>query len=149
MWTQERLQNGELLRKAVPTDDNVADLMTKHLAAGRVEELLSKLRVPWCTRGLVVASLITTVEANHFDARADHVATVSFAHESCCWLWGAWFWLFVRRRLGSRLGGLALTEDAGAIVWIVEAYKEKSVHNDGRGAISGVRSRSTRLNDLV
>ena len=40
--------------------------------------------------------------------------------------------LFVRRRLGSRLGG-ALTGDAGAIGWIVEACKEKSVHNDGRG----------------
>ena len=29
----------------------------------------------------MVASLITSVEANHFDARADHVATVSLAHE--------------------------------------------------------------------
>ena len=31
------------LPKAVPADDNVADLMTKHLAAVRVEELLLKL----------------------------------------------------------------------------------------------------------
>ena len=55
---------------------------------------------------------------------------------------GAWVWragtegeaagalLFVRGRLGSRLGGLALTDDAGAIGWIVEACKEKSVHYD-------------------
>ena len=42
---------------------------------------LSKLGVRRCTRELVVASLISTVEANHFDARADHVATVSLAHE--------------------------------------------------------------------
>ena len=68
MWTQERLQQGEFLLKAVPTDDNVADLITKHLAAARVEELLSKLGVRRCTRGLMVASLITKVEANHFDA---------------------------------------------------------------------------------
>ena len=33
----------EFLLKAVPTNDNVADLMTKHLAAARVEELLAKL----------------------------------------------------------------------------------------------------------
>ena len=31
--------------------------------------------------GLVVASLITKVEANDFDARAVHVTTVSLAHE--------------------------------------------------------------------
>ena len=79
MWTQERLQKGEFLLKAVPTNDNVADLMTKHLAAARVEELLAKLGVRPCTRGLVVAYLITKVEANDFDARAVHVATVSFA----------------------------------------------------------------------
>ena len=47
--------------------------------------------------------------------------------------------LFVRRRLGSRAGGLALTDDAGAIGWIVEACKEKSVHNGGRRAISDLR----------
>ena len=41
--------------------------------------------------------------------------------------------VFVRRRLGSRPGGLALTDDAGAVGWIVEVCKEKSVHNDGRG----------------
>ena len=75
MWTQERLQKWEFLLKAVPTNDNVADLMTKHLAAARVEELLAKLGVRRCTRGLVVASLITKVEANDFDARAVHVAT--------------------------------------------------------------------------
>ena len=56
--------------------------------------------------------------------------------------------LFVKRRLGSRPGGLDLTDDAGAIGWIVEACKEKSVHHDGRGAISDVRRRNTRLNDL-
>ena len=81
MWTQERLQKGEFLLKAVHTVENVADLMTNHLAAAWVEELLSKLVVRRCTRGLVVASLITKVEANHFDACADHVATVSLAHE--------------------------------------------------------------------
>ena len=81
MWTQERLQKGEFLLKAVLTDDSVADLMTKHLAAALVEELLSKPGVRRCTRRLVVASLITKVGANHFDARADHVATVRFAHE--------------------------------------------------------------------
>ena len=56
--------------------------------------------------------------------------------------------LFVRRRLGSRPGGLALTDDAGASGWIVEACKEKSVHNDGRGAILDARRRSTKRNDL-
>ena len=81
LWTPERLQKGEFLLKAVPTDDNVADLMTKHLAAARVGELLTKPGVRRCARGLVVASLIARVEANHFDARADHVATVSLAHE--------------------------------------------------------------------
>ena len=55
--------------------------MTKHLVGARVEELLSKLGVRRCTRGPVVASLIMRVEANHFDARAGHVATVSLAHE--------------------------------------------------------------------
>ena len=82
MWTQERLQKGEFLLKAVPPNDNEADLMTKHLAAARVEELLAKLGVRRCTRGLVVASLIAKVEANDFDARAVHVATVSLAHEA-------------------------------------------------------------------
>ena len=33
---QERLQKGKLLLKSVPTDENVADLMTQHLAAARV-----------------------------------------------------------------------------------------------------------------
>ena len=42
---RQRLQKGEFLLKAVPTNDHVADLMTKHLAAARVEELLSKLGV--------------------------------------------------------------------------------------------------------
>ena len=41
--------------------------------------------------------------------------------------------LFVRRRSGSMMGGLALTDDAGAIEWIVEACKEMSVHYGGRG----------------
>ena len=45
--------------------------------------------------------------------------------------------LFVRRRLGSRLDGFALTDDSEAIGWIIEACKEKSVHDDGRAAISG------------
>ena len=39
----------------------------------------------------MVASLITKVGADHFDARADHVATVSLAHEIML-LVGAWFW---------------------------------------------------------
>ena len=47
--------------------------------------------------------------------------------------------LFVRRRLGSRSGDLALTDDAGAIGWVVEACKEKSVHSSGHEAISDVR----------
>ena len=46
--------------------------MTKHLAAGPVEEVFSKLGVRRCT--LVVASLTTTVGANHFDGRTDHAA---------------------------------------------------------------------------
>ena len=67
MWAQERLQKGEFLLKAIPTENNVADLMTKHLAAVRIEELLTKLGVRRCAWGLVVASLITKVEANYFD----------------------------------------------------------------------------------
>ena len=43
---------------------------------------------------------------------------------------------------------VALGLEAGAIGWIVEAGKEKSVHNGERGAISDARRRSTRLNDL-
>ena len=43
-WTQERLQKGVFLLKAVPTDENVTDLVTKHLAAARVEELLLRCR---------------------------------------------------------------------------------------------------------
>ena len=39
------------------------------------------LGVRRCTRGLAVASLITKVQANDFDARAVHVATVSLAHK--------------------------------------------------------------------
>ena len=81
MWTQERLQKGKFLLKSVHTDENVADLMMKDLAAARVEELLSKFGVRRCARGLVIASLITRVEANHLDGRTDHVATVSLAHE--------------------------------------------------------------------
>ena len=80
MWTQERLQKVEFLLKAVPMNDNVADLVTKQLAAARIEELLATLGVRRCTRGLVVASLITKVEANDFHARAVHVVTVSLAH---------------------------------------------------------------------
>ena len=208
MWKQEELQIGEFFQKAVSTDDNVADLLTKHLAAARVEELLPKLGV---------RCLITRVEADHFDARADHVARVRIEHEvmllvvecvvvvlalvvlaaagAYCW----WRWCcrdtatrvprvfgevrrcqpechrdrvgvfsqakadailrdklrvaFWRRVLPTRRGlkedlikrllrvlpGLALTDGAGAIGWIVEACKKKSVHNDGRGAISDVR----------
>ena len=44
MPTQKRLQKGDDLLKSVPTDANVADLMTKHLAAP-VGELLSKVGV--------------------------------------------------------------------------------------------------------
>ena len=46
------------------------------------------------------------------------------------------------------LGLFAWTDDAGAIGSIVEACKEKSVHNSGRGAISEVRRWSTSLSDL-
>ena len=63
MWTQERLQKGEFPLKAVFTDENVTDLVTKHLAVARVEELLLRLGVRRCTRVLVVAPLITRVEA--------------------------------------------------------------------------------------
>ena len=45
MWTQERLQTEVFVLKAVPTDDNVADLTTKQWRRARVEELLSKLWV--------------------------------------------------------------------------------------------------------
>ena len=61
MWAQERLQNEEFLSKSVRTDDNVADVMAKHSAAARTEELLSELRVRRCTRGLVVEDLVATV----------------------------------------------------------------------------------------
>ena len=81
MWAQERLQKGEFMLKAIPTENNVADLMTKHLAAARIEELLTKLGVRRCARELVVASLFTKVEANRFDARADHAAAVNLEHE--------------------------------------------------------------------
>ena len=54
--------------------------MTKHLAGARVEELLSKLGVRLCARGRVVAFLVASVEANHFDGRTDHAATLSCAH---------------------------------------------------------------------
>ena len=93
-------REGEFLLKSVPTDDNVADLMTKHLAAARVEELFSKLGVRRCTRGACGRILdYESAEAHHFDARADHVATVSLAHEvmllvvECvvlCWHWLCW-----------------------------------------------------------
>ena len=43
--------------------------MTKHLAAARVEELLSKLEVRRYARELVVATLITGIEANHSDVQ--------------------------------------------------------------------------------
>ena len=76
MWTQERLQKGEFLLKAVSTDENVADLMAKHLAAARAEELLSRLGVQRCARRLVVTPLIARVETDH----------------SSCLSWGAWFW---------------------------------------------------------
>ena len=209
----------EFLLKAVPTNDNVADLT-------RVEELLAKLGVRRCASGLVVASLI---EANDFDARAVHVATVSLAHEvmllivgcvvlvlvlvalagagadcwwhRCCrgtatreyrvcsarrrlmqatlrdeirvvsWRCGlstrgvkedlikrllhengaqalteeaAAALLLVRRRLGSKPDGFALTDDAGAIRWIVKVCREKSVHDNGCEAISGWRRRRAR-----
>ena len=197
MWTQERLQIGALLLVSVRTDENVAS---------RVEELLSELGVRRCARSLVVASLITTVGANHFD----HMVAIGVPGRGCCgsssrvgcarscWAYCCWRWccrdtttrecqaslpkrggisehavaiesecsarrrlieavlrdelrialrrrglpargaegrldqetvggrgalalteeaavalLFVRRRLGSRLGGLALTDDAG------------------------------------
>ena len=57
--------------------------------------------------------------------------------------------LFVRRRLGSRPGGLALTDDAGAIGWIVEACKEKSSTTMDAGTISDVRRRSTKAEETL
>ena len=78
--------------------------MTKHLAA-RVEELLAKLGVRRCARGLVVASLITKVEANDIDARAVHVATVSLAHD------------LVLLIVGCAVLVLALVAGAGADCW--------------------------------
>ena len=81
MWAQERLQKGEFLLKPIPTENNVADLMTKHLAAVRIEELLTKLGVRRCARGIVVASLLTKVEANHFDVRTDHVVAANLERE--------------------------------------------------------------------
>ena len=212
--------------------------MTNHLAAARVEELLAKLGVRRCTRGLVVASLITKVEANDFDARLAHkvmllvvgcvvlvLALVALAGAGagcwwhrCCrdfatreyqgslpryegvsetavvtdsgcsarrrlrdeirvvsWRCGlstrglrkdlikrllhedgaqalteeaAPALLLVRRRLGLKPDGFALTDDAGAIRLIVKACREKSVHDDGCEAISGWRRRSTRRNGL-
>ena len=71
MWTQERLQKGEFLLKAVGTDKNVGDLMTKHLAATRMEELLRRLGVLRCARGLVVASLIAGAEAESLEEFED------------------------------------------------------------------------------
>ena len=63
MWTQEKLQKGEFLLKAIATDRNIADLMTKYLGGARIEELLARFGVQRCTRGLVVASLVGTAEA--------------------------------------------------------------------------------------
>ena len=79
--------------KAVPTDVNVADLLNEASSGSGVLSKLGGRRV--------IASLNTRVEANHFDARSDHVATVSLAHEAlvlalvvlagagacCCWRW--------------------------------------------------------------
>ena len=79
------------LLKVVPTNDNVADLMTKHLVGARIEELLAKLGVRRCARGLVVVSLFTNVGANHIDACADHVTAANLAHEVIL-PWGARFW---------------------------------------------------------
>ena len=45
MWTLERLRKGEFLLRSARTDENVADLMAKHLAAARIEELLSQFGV--------------------------------------------------------------------------------------------------------
>ena len=56
--------------------------------------------------------------------------------------------LLVRRRLGSKPDAFALTDDGGAIRWIVKACREKSVHDDGCEAISGWRRRRTSRNDL-
>ena len=79
--TGKNEERGEFLLKSGRTDENVADLMTKHLAAARVEELLSKFGVRRCTRRLMVASLVTRVGADHLDGRTDRVAAMSLAHE--------------------------------------------------------------------
>ena len=143
MWTQEPVQQGEFMLKSVGTGENVAAIMTKHLAEAR---------------------------RDHLNGRTDHVATVSLALEVmlllvgcvalvlafvvlaaagayCCWRWASSSGGVVRlATLG--VGGLALTDDAGAIGWIVETCKEKTVHNCGCGAISDVRRRRSRLKDL-
>ena len=43
LWLQERVRLGDILVRKVPTAENRADLMTKHLAADRVKELLERL----------------------------------------------------------------------------------------------------------
>ena len=74
-------RKGESLLECASTNENVVDLMTKHLALARVEELLSMFGVRRCTRGHLVACLFRRVETNHLDGRTYHVATVSLAHK--------------------------------------------------------------------
>ena len=73
-------RKGRFLLKAIRTDENVAELMPKHLAAARYEELCQNSGCDYVRGGLWSHPRVTGVEANHFDLRADYVATVSLAH---------------------------------------------------------------------
>ena len=48
LWIQERIRKGDFAVHKERTDDNVADLFTKHLAKPKVDKFMSKLgfRVP-------------------------------------------------------------------------------------------------------
>ena len=70
MWCQEQLQQGKFVLKCVSSERNMADLMTKHLQAGRMADLLARIGVQRVMRGLVVASLIASAEAK---ATADYI----------------------------------------------------------------------------
>ena len=48
----------EFLLASARAGKNVADLMTKHLAAARVEELLSKARGCYSERGVVCGRIV-------------------------------------------------------------------------------------------
>ena len=115
MWTQERPQKGEFLLKSVRTDENVADLMTKHPMPARIEELLSKFGVRRCTRSFVTASLFARVGADCFDGRTERVATVSVAQEVVLLVVVCVFLVLVLVVLAAA-GGLAIDVAQGAKV---------------------------------